>query len=244
MSAEVFAVHGVAASETGTAMADALIALCDEAAPSDRRAWLIFNDHVDAAAAAHVDKIVSFSPSMLADIDSDKIAASPLDGPGLALFEPLPEAPTRTLSTVLIDATGDRPWIRRLVETLLGAYTLTVASRAQGELAELFRAEGVWSLAAPRRSDWIDLVSRHDLVITGDAFTAALANGVLKPALLVGDEPAADLPACPAADLDALKDQLAGLDMVALGADLLNAKRAAHGRALNKVREMLRGPAT
>jgi len=241
MSAEVFAVHGVAASESGTAMADALIALCDEAMPAERRSWLIFTDVIDDSLAAHLDRIISVAPSNLAGIDVDKTVLAPLDGPGLALFEPLPEAPTRGLSRILIDATGDGPWIRRLVESLLGKYTLTAASRRQEELAELFRAEGVWSLVASRRSDWIDLISRHDLVVTSDPFTAALANGVLKPVLLVGDEAVAGLPACLTAELDGVEGQLAGLDMVALGADLLNAKRRAHRHAVDLVRDVLGG---
>lgn len=241
MSAEVFAVHGVAASESGTAMADALIALCDEAVPAERRSWLVFTDAIDASVTAHIDKIISVAPSSLDGIGSDMTVFAPLDGPGLALFEPLPEAPTRDLSRVLIDATGDGPWIRRLIESLLGKYTLTAASRRQEELTELFRAEGVWSLVAPRRSDWIDLISRHDLVVTSDPFTAALANGILKPVLLVGDEPVAGLPACLTAELDGVEGQLAGLDMVALGADLLNAKRRAHRHAVDLVRDVLGG---
>lgn len=243
MSAEVFAVHGIAASESGTAMADALIALCDEAAPSERRSWLVFADAVDGEAVAHIDKIISLAPSNVGDVGSDKIISAPLDGPGLALFEPLPEAPTRTLSKVLIDATGDGPWVRRVIERLLGKYTLTAASRDQAEIAELFRAEGVWSLVAPRRSDWIDLISRHDLVVTGDPFSAAMANAILKPVLFAADETAPGLPACLGADLDGLDGQLAELDMVSMGADLLNAKRRAHQNAVDLVREALVGTA-
>jgi len=244
MSAEVFAVHGITVSESGTAMADALIALCDEAAPSERRSWLVFADAVDGEAVAHIDKIISVAPSNVGVAGSDKIISAPLDGPGLAMFEPLPEAPTRNLSKVLIDATGDGPWVRRVIESLLGKYNLTAASRDQTEIAELFRAEGVWSLVAPRRSDWIDLISRHDLVVTSDPFSAAMANAILKPVLFAADETAPGLPACLGADLDGLEGQLAGLDMVALGADLLNAKRRAHQNAVNLFREALFGTAT
>ena len=241
MAAEVFAVHGVAATEAGTAKADALIALCDDAMPSDRRSWLVFADGIDAAAVAHIDKIISFSPSTIAEIGPEKIVTAPLDGPALALFEPLPEAPTRALSSVLIDATGDEPWMRRLVEQLLGKYTLTAASRNQEDLAGMIRNDGVWSLVASRRVDWVDLISRHDLVITADPFTAALANGILKPALLIDHDPVEGLPACFAAELDGIADQLSRLDMVAAGADLLNAKRRAHGRALDDMRGALGG---
>jgi len=244
MSAEVFAVHGVPASEFGTAMADALIGLCDEAVPAERRSWLVFTDFMDPAAVAHIDTIISLAPSALGDLGSRKTVPAPLDGPGLALFEPVPEAPTRDLSKVLIDATGDAPWIRRLIENLLGKYTLTAASRDQEEIAELFRAEGVWSLVAPRRSHWIDLISQHDLIVTSDPFTAALANAVLKPVLLAGDEVVAGLPACFIAELDGPEAQLSGLDMVAIGADLLNAKRRAHQHAIDLVRGALGGAAT
>jgi len=225
-------------------MADALIALCDEAVPAERRSWLVFPDTVDAVVAEHIDKIISLAPSVLGDIDAEKTVSAPLDGPGLALFEPVPEAPTRDLSKVLIDATGDGPWIRRLIENLLGKYSLTAASRDQDEIIELFRAEGVWSLVAPRRPDWIDLVSRHDLVVTSDSFTAALANAVLKPVLFVGDAAVTGLPACLVAELDGLEGQLAGLDMVAMGADLLNAKRRAHQQAVELLRDALGGTAT
>jgi hypothetical protein len=244
MSAEIFAVHGMTASDSGTAMAEALIALCDEASPSEHRSWLLFHDTVDNAAATHVDKIISLAPTVLGDFDPGKTVSAPLDGPSLALFEPLPEAPTRNLSRVMIDATGDEPWIRPLVENLLGKYTLTAASRDPAEIAERFRTEGVWSPVAPRRKEWIDLVSRHDLVVTGNPFTAALANGVLKPVLFVGEKTVTGLLACLAAELDDLGGQLSGLDMVAMGADLLNAKRRAHQHAVDLVRDVLGGAAT
>ena len=108
----------------------------------------------------------------------------------------------------------------------------------------MFRTEGVWSLVAPRRANWIDLVSRHDLVITSDPFTAALANGVLKPALLVDHGPVTGLPACLSAELDALEEQLTRLDMVAVGAELLNAKRCAHEGALDRFCDALGGADT
>lgn len=239
MAAEVFAIHGVAASETGTALADALIALCDDAMPGDQRSWLVFSDPIDAAAAAHLDRIISTSPAAVGEVEAASVIAAPLDGPALALFEPLPEAPTRTLASVLIESKDDEAWVRLVVERLLGKYTLTVASRVRDDLAGLFRTEGVWSLVAPRRRDWIDLVSRHDLVITSDPYTAALANGVLKPVLLVEGYAVLDLPVCLAAELDGIEDQLSRLDMVSIGADLLNGKRRAREEAVRRIGDAL-----
>ncbi len=241
MAALVFAIHGVEASETGTALADALIALCDDAAPSDRRSWLVFTGPINAEMGTLIDRVISLSPSSVGDIDAKKVVPSPLDGSALAMFEPVPEAPTRSLASVLIETTGGSSWTKTLVTRLLGKYTLTIASRNRDEIGALFRTEGVWSLVAQRRSDWIDLVSRHDLVITGDSFTAALANGALKPALLLGVETVFDLPACLVAEPDAIDDQLAGLDMVAIGADLLNAKRLAREQAVERLRAALDG---
>jgi hypothetical protein len=61
---------------------------------------------------------------------------------------------------------------------------------------------------------------------------------------LAGDEAVAGLPACFIAELDGPEAQLSGLDMVAIGADLLNAKRRAHQHAIDLVRGALGGAAT
>ena len=103
------------------------------------------------------------------------------DLPPPRLYHPLPEAPSRKLERILL-ADGDVD----LARVLARRTAVTLASRSPTTFLAWPDLQGIAVRTVVADSAWLDLLARHDLVVTEDVELALLANALLKPAVLVG----------------------------------------------------------
>jgi hypothetical protein len=171
-------------------------------------AWTLRTGEADAAPPAAV-----LAAGVVAHSAGAPVWRFDADGgwalPDPALFRPVSEAPTRRLATVMVVEEGDlsAPAALQRLGPLVGAILRAPADPAPAP-AELAQA---------------------DAVVCGRRETAILANALLKPAVLVDAGGTGADPALPftlaVAEPEQVADLLNGMDMAALGPELLNWKR-------------------
>ncbi|HEY0832839.1 MAG TPA: hypothetical protein VGE72_02920 [Azospirillum sp.] len=144
------------------------------------------------------------------------------------LFRPLPEAPSRALERILVavepGGSLSADGIVALAGGLARRAAVTLGTRNPATFLAWPALERIAVRAVAGDDAWIDLLAQHDLVVTADPAVAALANALLKPAVLVGGESA--LPFVFGAEVASLEAAVAGLNIADTMPDLVNWKRA------------------